>query len=209
MLRKALTTFSESSSQGRNISRQDPKSSSSDGSVRKEIATQSQGAVKPSLAQVGKGPSLIGLLASKRFAKKMTSRFLSGRTGSMNDSSKTSSIQKEPSYRLEPHQTFNAEKAQAVVKEVLEGRLEGFKYHSKFCVNMSKSLSDEIKDRIKKLQFDRYKIVVMIYIGENKGESLLITSRCVWDAKLDGYATYTYSTSTFFCTATVYCLYNE
>ncbi|KAK3599871.1 hypothetical protein CHS0354_022442 [Potamilus streckersoni] len=209
MLRKAPTTFSESSSQDRKMSRQDPKSLSSDASVRKEITVQSQVAVKPSLAQVGKGPSLIGLLASKRFAKKLTSRFLSGRTGSMNDSSRISSIQKEPSYRLEPQQKFNMEKAQVVVKEVLEGRLEGFRYHSKFCANMSKTLSDEIKDRIKKLHFDRYKIVVMTHIGENKGESLLITSRCVWDANLDGYATYTYSTSTFFCTATVYCLYNE
>ena len=160
--------------------------------------------------QSGKGPSLMGLLAAKRFTKKLSSRY--GRTGSMYGSSRYSNsyyFQKEPSYRMEPHRKFNPEKVEEVIKETVDSRMNDFKYHPKFCANMCKALSDEIKEKVKRLRYDRYKIVVVVHIGEKSNQSAVISSRCAWDEKLDDYATYTMETPSLFCTTCVYGIYME
>lgn len=62
---------------------------------------------KTSSAPRRSGPSLIGLLASKRLAKKLTSRFRHGRTWGMQRNSQAVQIQKELTYRMEPHNKFH------------------------------------------------------------------------------------------------------
>lgn len=62
---------------------------------------------KTSSAPRRSGPSLIGLLASKRLAKKLTSRFRHGSTWGMQRNSQAVQIQKEPTYRMEPHNKFH------------------------------------------------------------------------------------------------------
>ncbi|XP_050402970.1 dynein light chain Tctex-type protein 2B [Patella vulgata] len=156
----------------------------------------------PRVSTVTRGPSLVGLLASKRFAKKMGQRFKDRRGTRLN-------IPKEPTYRMEPHRKFDPKKAEAVIIEVLNDRLKNFKYNPKFCANFSKIISDEIKDKIKILGFDRYKIVANVIIGQKKDVAVLVTSRCAWDEKLDNYVTYTFENEHIFCTACVYGVYSE
>ncbi|XP_052777273.1 dynein light chain Tctex-type 5-B-like [Mya arenaria] len=165
---------------------------------------------KPMLGQTGRGPSILGLLAAKRFTRNMKSKY--GRTGSIYGSSRYSTqinIQKEPSYRMEPTKKFNADEAFNALKSVVDKRMEGFRYHPKFCSNMTKMLSDEIKDEVKKLKFDRYKIVAVVHISEKRGQSMMVASRCAWDKNVDEFATYTMETPTLFCSASVFGIYNE
>ncbi|WAR22919.1 TC1DB-like protein [Mya arenaria] len=117
--------------------------------------------------------------------------------------------QKEPSYRMEPTKKFNADEAFNALKSVVDKRMEGFRYHPKFCSNMTKMLSDEIKDEVKKLKFDRYKIVAVVHISEKRGQSMMVASRCAWDKNVDEFATYTMETPTLFCSASVFGIYNE
>lgn len=170
---------------------------------------QAQAAPKMLFGQSGKGPSLLGLLAAKRFTRKLGNKY--GR-GSMYGSSRFSNsyaFQKEPSYRMEPHRRFNPEKVEEVIQETVDSRMKDFKYHPKFCANMCKSLGDEIKEKVKRLRYDRYKVVVVVHIGEKSNQSAVISSRCAWDQKLDDYATYTMETPTLFCTTCVYGIYTE
>ena len=169
---------------------------------------QSQPAPKMIFGQGGKGPSLLGLMAAKRFTRRLGTKY--GRAGSMMSSRYSNSFfQKEPSYRMEPHRRFNDEKVEEVIQEVVDSRMKDFKYHPKFCANLSKALGDEIKEKVKRLNFDRYKIVVVVNIGEKSSQSAVISSRCSWDQKLDNYATYTMETPTLFCTTIVYGIYTE
>lgn len=165
---------------------------------------------KPMLGQIGKGPSLIGLLAAKRFTRKMQSKY--GRSNSMYASSKNSNsvtLQREPTYRMEPQRKFDTEKVEGIIRDIVESRMSGLKYHPKFCPNMCKIISDDIKDSVKKLRFDRYKIVALVHIGEKKDQSTVVASRCAWDQAVDSYATYAMTNATLFCTASVYGIYNE
>lgn len=174
------------------------------------VAASQSPTTKPILGQTGRGPSLLGLLAAKRLTRNLRNKY--HRSGSVYGSSRYSNsihIQKEPSYRMEPKRKFNPEEVEKIIQSVIDQRMSGFKYHPKFCSNMCKILSDELKDNVKKLRYDRYKIVAVVHIGERKDQSTIVASRCAWDSKLDEYATYSMETPTLFCTASVYGIYCE
>jgi len=115
----------------------------------------------------------------------------------------------EPTYRMEPKAKFYAPSVHALLKQILDNHLDGFTYNQKFTPTMTKVLSDEIKERAKALNFERYKLVVSVVLGERKDQGLMVSSRASWDAKLDSYATYTFQNATVFCTASVYGVYAE
>ena len=74
---------------------------------------------------------------------------------------------------------------------------------------MAKVMSEEIKDQVKLLEFDRYKFVCLVTLGEKKNQDLRLTSRCAWDAGLDNSSSYTWQNMNSFCSVTVYGLYHE
>jgi len=42
-------------------------------------------------------------------------------------------------------------------------------------------------------KMDRYKIAVQVLVGENKGQGLRVTSKCLWDPTVDNSASYTFT----------------
>lgn len=74
---------------------------------------------------------------------------------------------------------------------------------------MTKVLSEELKDRVKQMGLDRYKLVTNVIMGQRREQGVMITSRCAWDVRLDSYATYTFQNKSLFCTASVYGIYRE
>ncbi len=170
----------------------------------------------PSTSRSGsasQGPSIFGILASKRLAKQFVSRFTLRRSGRLHSNQGSSrgvpNVPKEPTYRMEPKRKFNSSPVEKIMKEILDSRLEGFEYSHKRCAMMSKILTEEIKERVKKLRFDRYKIVCIVTMGEKKGQDMRLSSRCAWDTSVDTSATYTWQDGQAFCSATVYGIYHE
>jgi hypothetical protein len=49
---------------------------------------------------------------------------------------------------------------------------------AKLTPKIGKSLSDEIKDRIKSMNIDRYKIICVLTIGQMGNQGLMLSSRC-------------------------------
>nr|KAG5705835.1 hypothetical protein BaRGS_030725 [Batillaria attramentaria] len=75
----------------------------------------------------------------------------------------------EPTYRMEPGgRRFYAPEVHQIIKDTLENHLDGFQFNPKFTQTMTKVLSDELKDRVKQLAFDRYKIVTTVVMGERR-----------------------------------------
>ena len=162
---------------------------------------------------VGKtsGPSMKGLMASKRLTSKLTSKLAFGkdRRSSSIATTQVPHIEKEPTYRMEPPKKFNSSEVESVIREVLSTRLERYRYNQKFARNMAKVLGDEIKDRAKGLGYDRYKYVCLVFLGEINDQAMVLCSRCAWDTRNDNTATYTHKTNAYFCTATIYGVYRE
>ena len=96
-----------------------------------------------------------------------------------------------------------------MLKTLLEDKMSKFRYSAKICANMCKILGDDIRDRVKHMNFDRYKIVSNVVIGQKKDQAVIACSRCAWDDKLDNYASYTFQNQHIFCTATVFGIYTE
>ncbi|XP_074643203.1 dynein light chain Tctex-type protein 2B-like [Tubulanus polymorphus] len=157
-------------------------------------------------------PTIIGLIAGKRFAKKMSQRYR--KTPSMSTSGtarswNSTNIRLEPTYQLEPKTRFQPGKVNEIVRAVVNSRMMGFKYSSRMAAMMSKVLTEEIKDKVKGLAFERYKIICLVSIGENKGQGVAVSSRCVWDESSDRFTNYTYETKDAYCNVIVYGVYHE
>ncbi|XP_063421546.1 dynein light chain Tctex-type protein 2B-like [Mytilus trossulus] len=156
------------------------------------------------------GASLVGLLASKRLAKRLSNKIHNNRTGSVMSSRLSGmGIRREPTYRMEPYKKFDPQRVEAVIKGVVSDKLGGYKYNPKLCAVMSKVISEEIRDKVKALHFDRYKIISSVVIGEKKNQDIITCSRSVWDDKLDSYAVYNYQIDNIMCAVTVYGIYFE
>ncbi|XP_072723363.1 dynein light chain Tctex-type protein 2B isoform X4 [Ciconia boyciana] len=82
--------------------------------------------------------------------------------------------------------------ASSAVKEcihaILKEKLANVQYIPEEMPQLTKSLSETIKDRLKEEGFDRYKMVVQVVIGEQRGEGVNMAARCFWDADTDSYA---------------------
>merc|ERR1711892_1411926 len=69
----------------------------------------------------------------------------------------------------------------------------------------TKEIADEIKSRLKsELELPRYKFVVQVVIGEQRGEGVRMGCRCFWDPDTDAYAEDTYRNDSLFCVAAAF-----
>ena len=58
------------------------------------------------------------------------------------------------------------------------------------------------------LEFDRYKLIVQVDIGEFKGQGIKVASRAVWDTTTDSYASASFKSANLFAVAMVFgCFY--
>lgn len=96
----------------------------------------------------------------------------------------------------------------AVVKEcirnILRDQLSGLQYDPDEVPVMSRTLADRIKNKLKDIGFDRYKFVVQVVIGEQRGEGVKMAARCFWDADTDSYAQDIFMNDSLFCVAAAF-----
>eukprot|EP00927_Polykrikos_kofoidii_P052560 TRINITY_DN46431_c0_g1_i1.p2 TRINITY_DN46431_c0_g1~~TRINITY_DN46431_c0_g1_i1.p2 ORF type:complete len:127 (-),score=30.85 TRINITY_DN46431_c0_g1_i1:69-449(-) len=102
---------------------------------------------------------------------------------------------------------FRPGQAKEIIREVLQSRLEKEKYNTDTTQMLTKQVADDIKDKLRDLSLPRYKIVVQVAIGEQKGQGVRMGSRCFWDQDTDSYASETWSNESLFCVATAYGVY--
>lgn len=80
---------------------------------------------------------------------------------------------------------------------------------SSFFFNPLDCVCQVIRARVKDLMIPRYKIVVLVHIGQLCDQSMQISSRCLWDSTNDTFATYSFKNSSLFGVGTVYAVYYE
>ncbi|KAI8509210.1 Tctex-1 [Branchiostoma belcheri] len=117
----------------------------------------------------------------------------------------------ENTYKMAPDEgrKFSATKVEAVMNMVLQQYLENEKYDPATSPNLTTILADVVKNRVKELNFPRYKIVSHVCIGQTDNNDVELASRCLWDQDKDNFATVTYRNDSLFAVATVYGVYFE
>ncbi|XP_070538345.1 dynein light chain Tctex-type 5-B-like [Ptychodera flava] len=112
-------------------------------------------------------------------------------------------------YKMEPDKKFPQPAVKKVINEVLQAMLESEKYEPTKCLGLTKQLADLIKDRVKELNIQRFKIVCHVYLGSVDNGSLACVSQCVWNDKFDTSAEGVYKNDSLFGIGVVYGLYSE
>ncbi|KAI8509208.1 Tctex-1 [Branchiostoma belcheri] len=144
----------------------------------------------------------VGAMASRRFS-----------TAAMSTrSSKTTfPVVVANTYKMTPDEgsKFSPAKVETMLNLLLQQFLENETYRPENVGFLTRRLTENIKDRVKELNFPRYKIVCHVYIGQSGNNSLEVASRCVWDQQNDNFATATFQNGSLFAVATVYGVYFE
>lgn len=111
------------------------------------------------------------------------------------------------SLRPQLNKKFRPAIVKPIVKDILTRRLEGVEYKVDEVQNMSKEIADTIRERVRGLEFERYKILVNLVIGEQRGEGVRVASNMFWDSDTDSYCEEVFMNKHLFAVATVYGLY--
>ena len=116
-----------------------------------------------------------------------------------------------PTYRMRPADgtRFDAIQVQELTQEVLDTKLTGAIYEVTTSRKIVCDLANEIRERVKKMNLKRYKVVVFVQLGSKSGQHVFMASRCVWAEKTDNFASASFQNSHLFAVASVYGLYQE
>ncbi|XP_029988937.1 LOW QUALITY PROTEIN: tctex1 domain-containing protein 2-like [Sphaeramia orbicularis] len=115
-------------------------------------------------------------------------------------------MQGSNTYLIRPnHQhKFKPAVVKEYIREIVRDRLSGVRYNPEEVPELVRSLADSIKDKVKNAGLDRYKLVVQVVIGEQRGQGVKMSSRCLWDADTDNYAEDVFMNENMFCVAAVF-----
>ncbi|KOX71548.1 Tctex1 domain-containing protein 1 [Melipona quadrifasciata] len=112
-------------------------------------------------------------------------------------------------YRLEAYNPFKIDPVDRIINTIMITKLEDISYDAAECLNVCQSIATDIREKIKNLNFDRYKIVVYVTIIEKANQSIQSSMGFLWDARRDNYSTFTYEARTFHAYCCVFALYYE
>ncbi|XP_068098584.1 dynein light chain Tctex-type 5 [Hyperolius riggenbachi] len=115
----------------------------------------------------------------------------------------------ENTYQIGPARRFPVATVNNILKDVLTSYLQEEKYEAELCRQMTKTISEVVKARVKDLMIPRYKIIVLIYIGQLNDQGMRVGSRCIWDPANDTFASFTFKNSSLYALANVYAVYYE
>jgi hypothetical protein len=113
------------------------------------------------------------------------------------------------SYSLRPKITekFRSADVKELIHSILLSKLADKQYNPDTCNELSKQICFEIKDKLKTLNYERYKFIVQCVIGEQKGAGINMSGRCFWDSDTDNFAESIYMNESIFCVAAAYGIY--
>ena len=115
----------------------------------------------------------------------------------------------ENTYRLQPCKKFRPVQVQTVIETAFRELLEEKVYERHAAKQWTTTLCDAIKEKVKLLDFPRFKIVCFVSIGQRDRQDVHIGSRCLWNKAFDGFACGTYTNRSLYATGLVYAVYFE
>ncbi|KAK2161547.1 hypothetical protein NP493_1577g00013 [Ridgeia piscesae] len=101
-----------------------------------------------------------------------------------------SDIQPENTYVIRPNfqNKFRAVIVKEAIHNIVMENLDGKSYNGEEVMDWTRAISEQIKVKLRDLGYIRYKFVVQVVIGEQRGEGVKMGCRCFWDSDTDNYA---------------------
>ena len=115
----------------------------------------------------------------------------------------------ENTYKMIPDSRFQEGAIKKIIKDVLEENLKETTYDASACSSKCKLLSEIIKERVKHLNMHRFKIISMVMISHAFDQSMLVTSRCLWDQRFDNSVSVEMKNGEILALGIVFAVYSE
>ncbi|KAK9764177.1 hypothetical protein K7432_008535 [Basidiobolus ranarum] len=104
-------------------------------------------------------------------------------------------------------QKFRPAVVSKVIHQILVERLQNQLYEPEKASQLTLNISEAIKNKLKELELSRYKYVVDVILGENRGEGARVSCRCLWDPDTDNVAQDIFTNDSLFCVAVAFGVY--
>lgn len=113
---------------------------------------------------------------------------------------------------MEPMVKFRWSRAEDVINSVFRDHVTPSSTYPKRpndARHLVKMVTNEIRNKTRMFSYDRYRIVVVVNLGERAGQAMRMVSRCLWTPAVDTFASVTYETKNMFIVGIVFALYAE
>eukprot|EP00795_Rhopilema_esculentum_P010224 gene10224-18908_t len=107
-------------------------------------------------------------------------------------------------YNEKPQQEFPSDQIAEIANEILKNRLQNVEYDEMKCKELSKDLSNEIQNKIRKLNLPQYKLLCYVHLAEVRGQGMTAASRCMWDTNTGDFAIAKYESKSLSATASIF-----
>uniref|UniRef100_A0A0B7B8S5 Dynein light chain n=1 Tax=Arion vulgaris TaxID=1028688 RepID=A0A0B7B8S5_9EUPU len=117
---------------------------------------------------------------------------------------------KKNTHQLCPKTTFNPHKAKDIAEKVVDKWIAKDKvYSAEWARTTAKVIAGEVENLVKKLEHDRYKFVVQVFIGQKRRQGVECCSRFLADGKTDSFSEFTFQNDTLWCVVLITAVYYE
>ena len=115
----------------------------------------------------------------------------------------------ENTYKVEPERRFRPPYIAKTVRRTIAPMIEHYTYDSAKASSYSRALAASVIETCKHLKLDRYRFVVNVVIGGGDGQSVGMSSRCLWDENYDNSLTLNFQGKDCFIVITVHAMYMD
>ncbi|GBP62540.1 Tctex1 domain-containing protein 1 [Eumeta japonica] len=113
----------------------------------------------------------------------------------------------QPTYRLNSKKPFSVETVEKILRQVIDNELAEVEYNEKAIPELCTTLAGIIRDAIKEENYDRYRIIVAVSIGQLRQQSAHVYHAFLWDHERDDFAHHNFHNCHIYANAVVYAVY--
>nr|XP_026495551.1 tctex1 domain-containing protein 1-like [Vanessa tameamea] len=113
----------------------------------------------------------------------------------------------QPTYQLNPRKRFNIENVEKILKRIVNSELADVEYSEKLIPDLCISLAENIRTAIKEENYDRYRIIVAVTIGQRRQQSVHMFHSFLWDHERDAFASHNFENCHIYANVVVYGVY--
>lgn len=115
----------------------------------------------------------------------------------------------EYTYQTGPNVTVNPKQISEIARRILVERLKDTEYNTSAIKTATSQISFLIREQVKRLHLDRYRIIVQVTVGEKCEQDITMNFLYLWKPEFDHYAVAKYETSAFFSAVLVFLIYKQ
>lgn len=112
-------------------------------------------------------------------------------------------------YQTEPSVTIYPKEITKMAQRILEERLKDKDYDASVMKKTASQISFIIREEIKRLHLDRYRIIVNVTVGEKCEQDIMMNFLYLWKPECDHFAVAKYENASVFSVAMIFLIYKQ